>query len=71
VVLHTCGPGSRITLADLSRALELDEGDAWSLYARGVARRKAGDIAEGDRDIAEAKKLWPNVAAAVAKDGIE
>jgi Flp pilus assembly protein TadD len=57
-------------VADLSRALELDDGDAWALYARGVARKKSGDVAGGDADIAAATKLWPNVAAAAAKDGI-
>jgi hypothetical protein len=35
------------------------------------SRKKSGDIGEGDRDIAAARKLWPNVAAAAAKDGIE
>jgi hypothetical protein len=29
-----------------------------------------GDIVEGDRDIAAATKLWPNVASAAKKDGI-
>jgi len=55
---------------DLSRALELDEGDAWTLYARGIARTKTGDADAGSRDIAAAIKVWPDVAAAAAKDGI-
>jgi Flp pilus assembly protein TadD len=57
-------------IADLSRSLELDAGDPLALYARGVARKRIGEIVEGDRDIAAAIKLWPNVASAAEQQGI-
>jgi tetratricopeptide (TPR) repeat protein len=51
-------------LADLGEAARLDPADADNLYWRGLARRANGDVAGGERDMAAARKIDPNVAPA-------
>jgi hypothetical protein len=46
----------------------LDPSDANALYNRGLAKRKAGDTAGGDADIAKAKQLDPKVNPEFATD---
>ncbi len=43
---------------------------AISLYGRGVAKRRKGDVAGGDADIAAAKALRPDVADPLATWGV-
>jgi tetratricopeptide (TPR) repeat protein len=41
-----------------------------SLYTRGLAKRKSGDMAGGDADIAQAKAIDPKIAETYAKYGV-
>ena len=58
-------------IADLTRALEFDDGDAWALYVRGLARKRSGDRAGAEADIAAAKTRWPDVSAVTARNGLQ
>ncbi len=42
-----------------------------SLYGRGLARQRNGAVAEGERDIANAKALDPNIAKEFAGYGVQ
>lgn len=57
-------------IADYDAGLKLYAKSAISLYGRGVARRKKGDIAGGDADIATAKAMRGDVADLLAKWGV-
>jgi tetratricopeptide (TPR) repeat protein len=57
-------------IADYTLALSLDPRYASSLFGRGIARRRSGDRAGGDRDIAAAQIIDPRVAHAYAVDGV-
>ncbi|RYY25674.1 MAG: DUF3857 domain-containing protein [Sphingomonadales bacterium] len=46
-------------LADLNAALEVAPSMGASLYLRGVVRRRMGDIAGSDKDLAAARMIWP------------
>ncbi|HEY4081090.1 MAG TPA: retroviral-like aspartic protease family protein [Burkholderiaceae bacterium] len=56
-------------LADFDRALELNPNFVWAVYGRGIARRKLGDEAAGQADLAAARKLRPTVDAENARYG--
>jgi tetratricopeptide (TPR) repeat protein/predicted aspartyl protease len=58
------------SIADYDASLKLYPQDAWSLYGRGVAKMRRNKAAEGEADIADAKKLWPNVADEFTRRGI-
>ena len=49
-------------IADFDQAIKLDPKNAKAIYERGVAKRKSGDAAGADADIAAAKQLDPDVA---------
>jgi tetratricopeptide (TPR) repeat protein len=49
-------------IADYDAELKINAERPASLYGRGVARRKKGDVAGGDADIAAAKALKGDVA---------
>jgi len=48
-------------IADFDQALALDPSNAQSLYDRGVAKRKSGDLAGGNVDMAQAQQMNPQV----------
>jgi cyclophilin family peptidyl-prolyl cis-trans isomerase len=50
-------------IADFDQALALDPTNAQSLYDRGLAKLKSGDIPGGGADIAKARQMNPQVAA--------
>ncbi len=49
-------------LRDCEQAMKLDPNDANPYYNRGLIKRKKGDQAGGDSDIARARQMNPNVA---------
>jgi tetratricopeptide (TPR) repeat protein len=57
-------------IAQYDAGLKVYAKSANSLYGRGVARRKKGDVAGGDADIAAAKALNGDVADLFAKWGV-
>ena len=57
-------------IADYSAAIMLSHEDAGSLYARGVAKLKKGDTANGNADIAAAKAMKPDVVEVYAGYGV-
>lgn len=57
-------------IGDYDAGLKLYAKSAISLYGRGVARRKKGDVAGGDADIAAAKAIRADVADLMAKWGV-
>jgi Tfp pilus assembly protein PilF len=58
-------------LADYDAVLRIDARMAISLYGRAVVKRRNGDIAGSEADIAAAKAIRPNVADVMARYGIE
>jgi Flp pilus assembly protein TadD len=48
-------------LADFDQAIKVNPKDARALYERGVTKRKNGDAAGGDADVAAAKAINPNI----------
>ena len=58
-------------IADYDAALNGDPKLAGSLYGRGLAKRKRGDAAGADLDIAAAKALRPTIADEFAKYGVD
>ena len=59
-----------LAVGDFNEALKIDPKDAVALFARGVARRKLGDAAAGDADIAAARGLNVAIADRLAALGI-
>ena len=58
-------------IADFDSALQLDPKLASSLYGRGFAKRKTGDLAGGNADIAAATAVEKDVGAAYARYGLQ
>jgi tetratricopeptide (TPR) repeat protein len=56
-------------VTDYNAALKLSR-QASSLYGRGIAKRRTGDAAGANRDIAEAKLLDPNIERAFDGYGV-
>ena len=52
-------------------ALTLNPGLANALYGRGIAKRRKGDLAGADADLAAAKAIRPGVAQEFAQSEIE
>ena len=48
-------------IADASEAIRLDPKMAQAFYTRGFAKRKKGDVAGGDADMAKARAIQPNI----------
>jgi tetratricopeptide (TPR) repeat protein len=57
-------------ISDDDAALDVDQTQAPSLYIRGLAKRKQGDVKGGDADIAAAKVLDPAVGSTYARMGV-
>jgi tetratricopeptide (TPR) repeat protein len=58
-------------IADFSAAIALNPKDAGSLYARGLAKRRSGDTAGGDADIAAAMAITADIATEYARYGLK
>jgi tetratricopeptide (TPR) repeat protein len=59
------------SIADYDAALQTNPKNPWSLYGRGVDKLRIKKTAEGEADIAAATALWPPVADAFKRRGIE
>ena len=57
-------------IADYDAALKIQPMSAWALYGRGLAKLKKNQRGEGDRDIADAVKIAPNVGGGYARMGL-
>lgn len=57
-------------IADFDAALKLQPKSAWALYGRGFAKLKKSQRSEGEKDIAEALKIAPNVEDGYKKMGL-
>jgi tetratricopeptide (TPR) repeat protein len=57
-------------IADYDAALKINSSLVGALYGRGLARRKKGDQAGGDADIAAAKAIKATIADEFAKYGV-
>ena len=75
-MLEMCG-AANLRLNHLDAAITFFDADlrarprtAWSLYGRGVAKRRKGDVAGGDADIAAARALSSTITAGMAHIGI-
>ncbi|MBO9560155.1 MAG: tetratricopeptide repeat protein [Caulobacter sp.] len=60
-----------LAVADFDAALRLLPRTATTLYLRGLAKRRSGDLAGGEADIAKALKLNPGIVDHWKKLGIE
>jgi len=56
---------------DADGALTAKPKMATSLFTRGVARRRLGDVKAGDNDLAAARSLDPNVEGSFARHGVQ
>ncbi len=57
-------------IAYYDAALKIEPALAVSLFGRGIAKRRKGDIAGGNADIAAARAIWDNIADNMAKLGV-
>ena len=57
-------------VADDNAALGIAPKAASTLYVRGLAKRRLGNAAGGDADLAAAKAIYPKVADAYARLGV-
>ena len=60
----------RKALADFDLAIEVRPANASSLYGRGLVKTRFGDAAQGDVDLAAARRLQPDVDARLARIGL-
>lgn len=60
----------RESIASYDEALAGDPREAVSWYGRGVAKRRLGDNAGGDQDIAKGKEISPSVEAEFSRYGL-
>jgi len=58
-------------IADYDAALKIDAKKADSLYGRGLAKKKKGDQAGGDADMAAAKAIKADIMEEFAKYGVK
>jgi tetratricopeptide (TPR) repeat protein len=58
-------------LADSDAALRANPGNAWALFERGVAKRRKGDSAGGDADIAASRGIDPKAEMELASFGVQ
>ena len=59
----------REAIADFDSALRINSQQAESLFGRGIARRRLGDVTAGDADIAASLKINPNLRTGVDRLG--
>jgi tetratricopeptide (TPR) repeat protein len=57
-------------LADFDVSLEIQPKGAFSLYGRGLAKARLGNAADGDADLATARKLQPDIERRLARTGL-
>jgi tetratricopeptide (TPR) repeat protein len=57
-------------LSDFDRSAEYRPNAAMSLYGRGLAKTRAGEAAQGEVDLAAARKLQPDIDRTVARTGL-
>jgi len=57
-------------IADGNASIQADPKQSSAFYIRGLAKRRSGDVAGGDTDIATAKSLDPRVADAYTPYGV-
>ncbi|MEO8938580.1 MAG: aspartyl protease family protein [Burkholderiaceae bacterium] len=60
----------RNALADFDRSIEYRPKNAWALYGRGLTKIRQGDAAQADADLADARKLQPDIDLRVTKAGL-
>jgi hypothetical protein len=60
----------REAMMDYDSALRINPKHASSLYGRGVAKVRSGDVAVGNNDIAQAKKIQRDIAEEFSKYGV-
>ena len=60
----------RKALTDFDRSIEYRAANASALYGRGLAKTRSGDVAEGDADLAAARKLQPNIDVRLKQIGL-
>jgi tetratricopeptide (TPR) repeat protein len=58
------------SIADYDASLKINAKNAWSLYGRGIDKRRKQETSEGDADIARAAALWPQVVEEFKRRGI-
>lgn len=58
------------SIVDYDASLGIEQ-NAYTLFGRGIARRKKGDLAGGDADIAAAKAIKIDIAEDFAKLGLK
>jgi hypothetical protein len=69
---HQCDVTIDARLTDKAdAALRIDPKYAYSLFGRGVAQRKKGDLAGGDADIAAARGIKSDIAEELATIGVK
>lgn len=57
-------------VADYDRAIAIDGRNVFTLYRRGTAKLKLGDVAGGEADIAAAKRVKPDVVEEFTRRGM-
>jgi hypothetical protein len=57
-------------IAEYDAVLRVDLKKPYSLYGRGMAKRKKGDIAGGEADMAAAQLIEPEIAEKFAELGL-
>ena len=60
-----------LAIADYDAVLKLEPRKVLSLFGRGVAKRRTGDVAGGDADIANAERIQADIASEMAKLGVQ
>jgi hypothetical protein len=50
-------------LVDLNKSVGIAPKDAHPLFARGVVKRRQGDVPGGDADLAAARRITPGIDA--------
>jgi hypothetical protein len=58
------------SIADYDAALNIEPGRPYSMFGRGVARKRKGDVADGDADMAAAKTKSPAIDEEFARYGV-
>ena len=57
-------------VSDFDRALALSPRRTWSMYGRGLAKLALGDTAQGEADLAAARKEQPGIDADIGRTGL-
>ena len=59
------------SISDYNNALQLQPNRPYSMFGRGVARKRKGDLAGGEADMAAAKAKVPDIAEEFARYGVK